>query len=207
MILIGQFDSPFVRRVGIAMRVYDIAFEHRPWSTFGDATKIAAYNPLLRVPTLILDDGEVLVDSVTILDHLDEVVGPSKSLIPDSGAARRQVGRVCALGTGLADKAVSLVYELVLHPAVSQRWVDRCVQQITAALTALDTDRAGRTARFWFGDAISHADIAVACAVRFLTEAHASLFVLPRWSALASHAARCEALEPFQAIAQTFSSP
>jgi glutathione S-transferase len=72
MILIGQFDSPFVRRVGIALRLYDLPFEHRPWSTFGDADKIAPYNPLRRVPTLVLDDGEVLIESTAILDHLDE---------------------------------------------------------------------------------------------------------------------------------------
>ena len=52
MILIGQYDSPFVRRVAIALRLYGIAFEHRPWSTFGDAEKIAPYNPLRRVPMM-----------------------------------------------------------------------------------------------------------------------------------------------------------
>ena len=58
MILIGQFDSPFARRVGIAMRLYGLSFEHRPWSVFGDAEKIAQYNPLMRVPTLVMENGE-----------------------------------------------------------------------------------------------------------------------------------------------------
>jgi glutathione S-transferase len=207
MILIGQYDSPFVRRVAIAMRLYGIAFEHRPWSTFADAEQIAAYNPLRRVPTLVLDDGEVLVDSVTILDYLDEVAGPSKALIADRGAARRQVSKICALGTGLADKSVSLVYERVLHQPVSQRWVDRCIEQITGVTDGLEADRAGRPTSFWFGGAISHADISVACAIRFTTEAHAQWFTPSRWPALASHSARCEALQPFQAIAQTFLPP
>jgi glutathione S-transferase len=180
MILIGQYDSPFVRRVAIAMRLYGIGFEHRPWSTFGDAEKIAAYNPLRRVPTLVLDDNEVLIDSVTILDHLDAVAGPSKALIPNSGAARRQVSRICALGTGLADKSVSLVYERVLHQQTSQRWADRCIEQITGVMDALQADRTRRTTPFWFGAAISHADIAVACALRFTTEAHAEWFALSR---------------------------
>src|SRR5215210_7335048 len=57
MILIGQYDSPFVRRVAIALRLYGIGFEHRPWSTFGDADRIAPYNPLRRVPTLVLEGG------------------------------------------------------------------------------------------------------------------------------------------------------
>jgi glutathione S-transferase len=207
MILIGQYDSPFVRRVAIALRLYGVAFEHRPWSTFGDAEQIAAYNPLRRVPTLVLDDGEVLVDSVTILDHLDQVAGPPKALIPPSGAARRHVSKICALGTGLADKSVSLVYERVLHQPVSQRWVDRCIEQITAVMTALEADRAGRTTPFWFGGAITHADIAVACALRFTAEAHAGWITMSQWPALASHAARCEALEPFRTIAQTFLPP
>ena len=55
MILIGQYDSPFVRRVGIALTLYELPFEHRPWSTFGDADKLRPYNPLTRVPTLVLD--------------------------------------------------------------------------------------------------------------------------------------------------------
>jgi len=87
MILIGQYDSPFVRRVAIPLRLYGHAYEHRPWSTFGDADRIAQYNPLRRVPTLVLDDGEVLIDSVTILDHLDSLAGP-RALIQPTGAPR-----------------------------------------------------------------------------------------------------------------------
>jgi glutathione S-transferase len=71
MILIGQYDSPFVRRVAIAMRLYGLPFEHRPWSAFSDAEKIAPYNPLRRVPTLVLDDGEAVIESTIILDYLD----------------------------------------------------------------------------------------------------------------------------------------
>ena len=74
MILIGQYNSPFVRRVAIALRFYGLAFEHRPWSSFGDADKIAPYNPLRRVPTLVLDNGKSLLESTAILDYLDEMV-------------------------------------------------------------------------------------------------------------------------------------
>src|SRR4030081_1201577 len=120
MILSGQSASPFVRRVAIALRLYDLPFEHRPWSTFGDAGKIAPYNPLRRVPTLVLDDGEVLIESTAILDHLDESVGPSRAMIAQHGARRRQALKVGALATGLGDKAVSLVYERLLHQEKSQ---------------------------------------------------------------------------------------
>src|SRR5258708_19997948 len=79
--LIGQYDSPFVRRVAIALRLYGLAFGHRPWSTFGDADKMAAFNPLRRVPTLVLDNGEALIESTAMLDYLDELVGPEKAMI------------------------------------------------------------------------------------------------------------------------------
>jgi glutathione S-transferase len=207
MILIGQYDSPFVRRVAIALKLYSMAYEHRPWSTFGDGDRIAAYNPLLRVPTVVLDDGEVLIDSVTILDYLDEVAGPSKALIAGSGPARRQALKIRALATGLADKAVSLVYERVLHDQTSPRWVDRCVTQIRGVLDALEADRSGRASPFWFGGSIGHPDIAIACVLRFTAEAHPGVFDRARWPALAAHGARCEALAPFQAVVQPFIPP
>ena len=61
MILIGQYDSSFVRRTAIAMALLGMDFEHRPWSVFGDADRLRELNPLVRVPTLVLDDGEVLL--------------------------------------------------------------------------------------------------------------------------------------------------
>jgi glutathione S-transferase len=207
MILIGQYDSPFVRRVAIAMRLYAIAYEHRPWSTFGDAERIAPFNPLRRVPTLVLDNGESLIESAAILDYLDECVGPSRAMIPPDGDTRRHAFKVCALGTGLADKAVSLIYERVLHQATSEQWIARCRTQIADVLTALDTSRAAGKATFWFGEAIGHADIAVACALRFTQETHPGLFDERRWPALAAHASLCEKLGEFRDILQPFQPP
>ncbi|MCW2236786.1 glutathione S-transferase family protein [Azospirillum canadense] len=207
MILIGQYDSPFVRRVGIALRLYGFSFEHRPWSAFSDADKIAQFNPLRRVPTLVLDDGEVLIESGAILDHLDERAGPSRALIADNGAERRQALKVCALATGLADKAVSLIYERALHAHTSDRWIERCTAQIQSVLDALEADRAGRAGPWWFGASIGHADIAVACALRFLRDGHPALRDDARWGRLAAHLERCEALDAFREIAQPFSPP
>jgi glutathione S-transferase len=207
MILIGQYDSPFVRRVAIALRLYGIPFEHRPWSVFGDAAEIARYNPLIRVPTLVLDDGEVAIESAAILDHLDGLVEPEQRMIAESGEERRRQLKVCALATGLADKAVSLFYEGALHQERSAVWVERCGRQIDAVLDLLEADRAGRALSYWFGPRIGHADIAVACALRFLQEAHPSRFDAGRWPALASHAEHCESLPVFREIMQPFSPP
>ena len=203
MILIGQYDSPFVRRVAVALRLYGFAYEHRPWSVFGDADKIAAINPLMRVPTLIDDDGVALVETMAILDGLDERAGPDRALIASAGPDRRDALQVCALAGGLADKAVSLVYERVVHQRATPVWDARCRNQIVGVLDALEADRATRGAG-WFGSGIGHADIAVACSLRFLREAHPEVFDAARWPALAAHAKACEALPVFQAVTQPF---
>jgi glutathione S-transferase len=207
MILIGQYDSPFVRRVAIALRLYGIAFEHRPWSTFGDAEKIAPYNPLRRVPTLVLDSGEALIESTIILDYLDDLVGAERAMIPARGPERRKQLRICALATGLADKAVSLLYERVLRKEPSKVWVDRCEAQVGGVLEVLEKARADVIAPYWFGTSIGHADIAVACVLRFCGDAHPALFAAARYPELSAHAARCEALPPFQEIVQPLAPP
>jgi glutathione S-transferase len=207
MILIGQYDSPFVRRVGIAMRLYGIPFDHRPWSTWGDAEKLAEVNPLRRVPTLVLVDGEVLIESGAILDYLDELAGAEKALIAPRGEERRKALKVCALATGLGDKSVSLLYERVLRKESSETWVDRCRAQIADAFDLLEKDRAARETPWWFGDRLGHADIAVACVTRFTREAHPGAFDEARWPALSAHAARCEDLPPFREIVQPLIPP
>jgi glutathione S-transferase len=204
MILIGQYDSPFVRRVAVALRLYGFDYEYRPWSVFGDAERLAAVNPLRRVPTLIADDGEALIESGAILDWLDEQVSPDKALIARTGPQRRQALKTCALATGLADKAVSLVYEQVIHARGTPVWVARCRAQIGGVLQALEADRAARPGPWWFGERLGHADIMVACALRFVGEALPEAYVPGDWPALAAHAAACEALPVFQAVAKPF---
>jgi glutathione S-transferase len=207
MFLIGQYDSPFVRRVAIALRLYGIKYDHKPWSTFGDADLIAPYNPLRRVPTLVLDSGEALIESSIILDYLDELAGPAKAMIAPGGAERRRHLRICALATGLGDKSVSLVYESALRKEQLKLWVDRCEAQISGALDTLEQARAAAATPYLYGERIGHSDIAVACVLRFTTEAHSHLFTAARYPALAAHAARCEALPAFREIAQSLSPP
>ncbi len=207
MILIGQYDSPFVRRVGIALRLYGIAFEHRPWSAFGDADKIRQYNPLTRVPTLVLDDGEVIVDSHAMLDYLDGIVGPPRAMFPAREPERHRAIKIAMLACGLGDKAVSLFYEKRLHDTASAVWVDRCRSQIGAAMASLEVDRASRPTAYWFGDRIGHADIAVAAVLRFVNEAHPGVIDMQAYPALARHGAALEALPVFREISQAFIPP
>jgi glutathione S-transferase len=207
MILIGQYDSPFVRRVGIALRLYGLPFQHKPWSTFSDADKFRALNPLTRVPTLILEKGDALIDSHAILDYLDGLVPADKALFPRTEPARHQALKVAALASGFGDKAVSLFYERFLHKEQSETCVARCTQQMLGALAALEADRAGRKSKYWFGEAFGHADIVVATVLRHFSEAHPGFVDMARYPALSAHAARMEAMPVFQEISQVFIAP
>ena len=207
MILIGQYDSPFVRRVGLALTVYGLPFEHKPWSAFADAALLRAYNPLARVPTLVLDDGGMLTDSHVILSYLDGLVPAVKALMPPAEPARRRAHTVVGLACATADAAVSLFYELRLHDKASDMLVSRRSGQIAGALAALEAEEAGRSGDFLFEDRLTHADIAVAAACRFVSEAHPSLAAMADFPRLADHCARLEASALFQAVSQPFIPP
>lgn len=209
MILIGQYDSPYVRRVGIALRLYQLPFEHRPLSVFGDGDAVRALNPVMRVPVLVLDDGFVLTDSHMMLDYLDSLV--PLPMFPRTEPARHRALKVAALATGLADKAVSLFYERQLHDTTSAALESRLTRQIGSVLDALEADRAGRPGPWWFGDELGHADIAVACALRFASDAHPGLVGVGSVGSghphLTAHCAACEALPVFHEISQAFVAP
>ena len=104
MLLIGMFDSPFVRRVAVSLKLLGFEFEHANWSVGKDHAQICRYSPLGRVPVLVLEDGEVLTESSAILDHLDSLVGPERALVPSRGIARRQVLQLTSLAIGAGEK-------------------------------------------------------------------------------------------------------
>ncbi len=207
MILIGQYDSSFVRRCAIAMRIYNLNFEHKPWSTFGDADKIRAYNPLTRVPTLVLENGDVLNDSYSIIDYIDSLAPHGKLLMPKMQPERHQVMAVMSLATGLADKVVALFYEKVLHDQPSEKYIARCRTQISETIAALESDRARRADDYWFGDRITHADIAAACAIQHLGASHPDIAEGAKTPALDAHCAKMEAMPVFKEIFQPFIPP
>lgn len=207
MKLIGQYDSPFVRRVGIALTIYGEAFEHLPYSTFGDWQQFERENPLRRVPALVLDGGEALIDSAAILDYLDEGRGDAECLIARSGPARRAALKRIALATGTAEKAVSFFYARLFASGLSTDFTTRCEAQIRAGLTALDQACAERSVAWWHGAEPGHDDIAAACVARFLAEAYPQLVNLTAYPALAAHCAKAEALEYFRKVSQPFIPP
>lgn len=207
MKLIGQFDSPFVRRVAVALQHYGLAYEHLAWSTFADGDRFSHHNPLKRVPTLLLDDGEALIDSGAILDHLDERMGRDHALIAQSGPERRHALRRIALATGAADKAVSYFYAKLFATRLDPDFAARCESQILQTLTILEQECLARAGDWWHGPGPGHDDIAVACVMRFLGEAYPDLYDSARAPALSAHCARAEALAIFSSVQQSFVPP
>ena len=203
MLLIGQYDSPFVRRVAVTLKLYDLPCRHAPLSAFGDVEEIARYNPLRRVPTLVFDDGVALTDSSAIVDAIDEMVGPHRPFLSRRGDDRRAMLRTCAFAAGVAEKAVSLVYERAFRDGLKM-WVERCRAQVIDTLDLLERERAAARRDWLLGDTMSHADVLLATMHRFVSEALADQFVMDGWVALAEHAARCEALPEFADAYQPF---
>lgn len=140
MLLIGVNRSPYTRRVAITLQAYGVPYEQQALSGFGNRTEVRAKNPLGRIPALVLDNGEVLLDSGAIIDHLDEAYGRDRALTPAAGADRRAVLKVAALMMGACDKGLQAAYERNHHPAekVHQPWIDDCMAQMTTALAAVE---------------------------------------------------------------------
>lgn len=208
MILIGMFDSPFVRRVAISLTQLGVPFEHRNWSVGRDAARIREFNPLARVPTLVLDSGESLIESAMILDWLDQQAGASRALLPPSGEARRRALSLIALATGAADKGIQTVYERIFRPPEKNYapWTQRCLSQMHAALAELEARCAATRANDWLlGDTLSQADITLACYLTYLREAVP--FDLAVYPALLANVERCEALPVFKQFYVPFDPP
>jgi glutathione S-transferase len=210
MLLIGMFDSPFVRRVAISMKLLGLPFEHGNWSVGKDFERIRHYNPLGRVPTLVTEAGEALMESGAILDFLDELAGPERALLPRAGAERRSALNLMALATGAAEKGVLQVYERAFRPEEKrhQPWVDRCRLQMSSSLAAIDRHLGERGAAQWLvGKRMTQADITAACVFTFLNDTLKVAQDAVMFQSLAILASRCEALPAFQETRLPFFAP
>jgi glutathione S-transferase len=195
MILVGQYDSPFVRRVAISLRVLGYAYRHDTRSVFGDFDSMRETNPLGRIPSLIRDDGTTLIDSAAILDWLDQEVGPARALVPPAGPARERALRLIALAVGAIDKFGAAAYERIIRPKAYRwpEWIARCRTQGTGALAAL-------AAEPWPAAApLDQAAITTACMIRYVRLVDAEQMPEGRYPALDALSARAEARAEFRA--------
>jgi len=167
MQLLGRSLSPFVRRVATTLNLYDMRFESLPLQHTGDdAPVLRQSNPVGRVPALVLDDGEVIVDSAVILDYLDREAGAQRTLTPFSGPERTRVMSLTSIATGAVDKTIATVYEVRFRPqeARHQPWVDRCTEQALSGFTYLNSQLKDD----WFvGGRMTQADVSTAVVWQF----------------------------------------
>jgi len=203
MILIGQCDSPFVRRVAITLQLYNLGYEHRPWSAVGDADKIAEINPLIRVPTLVTAEGDAVTDSGTIVQLLDHIAGFG-AFLSRNWPQQGEVLRLAAFAAGAAEKGVALIYEAAFHEGAKPFWRERMHKQVADTLALLDRECATRKTPWLFGERLSHADIMIGTMLCFLREALPGRFGLDGFKALEKHGKACEALPEFKNAYQAF---
>ena len=197
-VLVGQYDSPFVRRVAVTLHHYGMAFEQRPLSTFGDFDAMLALTPLGKVPVLVFEDGSTLWDSRAILDVLHRRVAAASRLLPDDEAPRRRVLQVEAAAVGLAEKTYERNFETkrrapgLQDPAI----MARVEHQIATTLAWLE---AQQPAPYFLGDRMSIADVTTAVAMTYLRARLPRLCLVGAYPALDRHHAACEALAEFRA--------
>lgn len=198
MQLIGMLDSPYVRRVAIALIIARTPFIHRPISLFRHIDKFSKLNPLLKAPTLIADDGTALMDSSVILDYLAALDPRIAALAPSKAPDRLAALRATGVALTVMEKSVQRHYERALRPAEKRHepWIDRVMGQLTAGLAALDAElpRSG-----WIGGELGVADITVVCALGFARSVLADVVELSRYPDLEAFCARAEALPAFRA--------
>jgi glutathione S-transferase len=146
MQLIGMLDSPYVRRVAVSLQLLGLPFEHRSISVFRTFEQFHAINPVVKAPSLVCDDGEVLMDSTLILDYAEALAAPRKSLMPKGLPERQHALRLIGLALAACDKGVQMVYERELRPAEKQHapWLDRVRGQLLAACSALEAEQQRR---------------------------------------------------------------
>ena len=142
MRLIGMLDSPYVRRTAISMRFMGLPFDHESVSVFRHYDQFAAINPVVKAPTLVLDDGTVLMESGLILDYLERLAAPERRLTPATAADHVRVQRLTGLALAACEKTMQIVYETELRPAdkTHQPWLDRIDGQLRTAYGLLETE-------------------------------------------------------------------
>jgi glutathione S-transferase len=198
MVLIGMLDSPYVRRCAVSMKLMGVPFEHRSVSVFRNFDEFRKVNPVVKAPSLICDDGSVLMDSTLILDYIEATVSSERRLTPLELGQRREALRLVGLALAAADKCVQIVYEKEQRPKEKRHepWLNRVIGQANAAFAELEP--AAARAKGWLqGARLNSADVAVACAWRFGQYYNEIEVPASKYPALVAYSKRAEALPEF----------
>lgn len=198
MVLVGQLDSPFVRRVAATMTQYGISFDRHSLSVFGDREEVMRLNPLGKVPALVLDGGETLIESAIIIDFLDDLAGEEQALTPRNGSRRRFILRIAAIAAGVSERAVQIRSETVRRPLHLQNpeFVDSYLASIRTSLDFLERTIEGE---WCCGEGPTHADFALTAGLGHLTARVDEFADMSAWPKLSTIQKAGEKLEAFRA--------
>lgn len=201
MQLIGMLDSPYVRRVAVSLQLLGLPFQHRSLSVFRTFVEFSRINPVVKAPTLVCDDGTVLMDSTLILDYAESLAAPRRSLMPVRIDERGHALRLIGLALAACEKSVQIIYERTLRPAEKQHapWLERVAGQLLAACAALEAEVAHRPLAV-ASETIDQAGVSTAVAWRFIRETSAAEIVrADAHPALRTFSEAAEALPEFRA--------
>jgi len=199
MKLIGMLDSPYVRRVAISLQLLGLEFEHQSLSVFGQFAQFQEINPVVKAPTLLCDDGSVLMDSTLILEYAQTIAQP-RTLMPTALAEFRHEIKIIGLALAACEKAIQIVYERGLRPPdkLHEPWVTRVTGQLLAAFGALEKDLS-RNSLAATSASITQAGVSTAVAWYFTQQMLPEIVSAANHPNLVSFSARAEVLPEFRA--------
>jgi len=195
--LIGMLDSPYVRRVAISLQLLGLPFEHESLSVFRTFDRFRQINPVVKAPTLICDDGEVLMDSTLMLEYAEAIARP-RTLMPVALPDLQHALRVIGLALAACEKSVQIFYERSLRPAekLHEPWVVRITGQLMAAYDALEVELGQRPLAV---TPISQAGVTSAVAWQFTRKTIPDVVAAASYPVLSDFSAKAESLPEFTA--------
>jgi glutathione S-transferase len=199
--LIGNFLSPYVRRVAVSLNILELPFELEELFVFKQPDVVRRHNPVVRIPVLVLDDGAALVESSAILDEIDRMVGPERCLTPSVGVQRRCVVQTTAIAVACAEKAQWAFYEGRVRPAekIHAPWIEHNENQVLGGFEYLNVMASKIDNGGWIAGtpSMSQADVTTAVAYTFANSVRPKLGLAEKFPQLSRFAGRCEALPAF----------
>ncbi|HNP35352.1 MAG TPA: glutathione S-transferase family protein [Woeseiaceae bacterium] len=200
MLLVGMLDSPYVRRVAVSAQFLGVHYDHKALSVFNDYDEIRGLNPLVKAPTVICDDGTILVDSTLIIDYFQRISVNGHLLAPTNAKEYIQSQYVLGIALVALEKIVQVTYETLRRPETTrhQPWLDRLVDQLKTAMEQLDALLKNRNP-WLLGETVYQADITTAIAWR-VSQFIVAKYVDPtEFRELARFSAQAEKLPEFRA--------
>ncbi len=194
-----MLDSPYVRRVAISLQLLGLRFEHQSLSVFRTFAQFRQINPVVKAPTFVCDDGEVLMDSTLIMEYAEALACP-RSLMPSEPKELQHELRIIGLALAACEKCVQIIYESTVRPPekVHEPWVTRITGQLLAAYEALENELARRPLAVT-SSGITQAGVTAAVVWHFTQQTRPEVVPATRFPSLVAFSEKVEALPEFRA--------